>query len=250
MPSPNEDDATRNPLTQPAFLASGVVVALIVVLGLVLIFSGSDGGSEAANTPPKQTTPTTTPNAKAASDSSCGLPPGDQEVPTQPPTGTRWELVGRMAAPTAASVHGPKLVDEGLRTCFAHSPVGALYASVNVVATTTDPALWERLVRKLAVEGQGRDRALEELDSESAAEVENTKIQVAGFSFTSYESSAAVINLAFQADSGDAAGFLQLPVSLRWADGDWKFTVADNGDPFTGLGQIPDLSNYVEWSGA
>jgi len=142
------------------------------------------------------------------------------------------------------------LVDEGLRTCFAHSPVGALYASVNVVATTTDPALWERLVRKLAVEGQGRDRALEELDSESAAEVENTKIQVAGFSVTSYESSAAVINLAFQADSGDAAGFLQLPVSLRWADGDWKFTVADNGDPFTGLGQIPDLSSYVEWSGA
>jgi len=250
MASTSEDGTPRNPLTQPAFLGSAVVVALIVVFGLVLAFSESEPGT-ATEAPPPAPSPTT-PSASETKGSAsvCGLSAGDQEVPTTAPTNTRWELVGRMVAPTATTSHGPARTNDGLRTCFAHSPLGALYASVNVVASTTAPDLWERLVRDLAVEGRGRDRALEEIGSETAVDVENTKIQVAGFSFTSYDRSNAVVNLAFQADSGGTSGFLQLPVALQWEDGDWKFAVADDGDPFTGLGQIPNLDSYVEWSGA
>ena len=55
---------------------------------------------------------------------------GDQTVPVTPPADTEWELVGRVVAPTAPEVYGPAVTDP-VRSCFARTPTGALYAAVN-----------------------------------------------------------------------------------------------------------------------
>lgn len=242
--SPAETADDKSPWTQPRFVASAVVVGLIVVLGLVFILIGPGGGAESPGvvTPP--------PASSTSSSSACDLPDGDQSVPTGAPADTRWELVGRMVAPTSPTTIGPKHRIRGIRSCFARSPLGALYAAVNVVATASDPDRWEGLARELAAPGRGRSRALSEVADQAAAPDDRTRMQVAGFSFTTYDRSAAVISIAFRVDTGATAFTAYLPMSLKWQKGDWRFVIADNGDPFAGLGRIPDLTGYVLWSGA
>lgn len=240
MASTDDEDTPRAPLTQPAFLASGVVVALIVVLGLVLIFSGPDGGSEGANSPPQQTTPATTADTTTASDSSCGLPPGDQEVPTEAPAGTRWELVGKMIAPTAPAAQGPGRGVGGIRTCFQHSPVGALYAAVNFWATLTARTEAETY-RELALESPERDRAVA-----AATEDKLAGLQVAGFAFSSYESDRASVRLAFRIENGR---LVSADTPLVWSDGDWRYKIPlDQGAG--SVAQLASLDAFVPWKGA
>lgn len=245
------DEEHDNPWTQPLFIASAIVVAIVITLGLVLAFTGGDtnNGPRPAQRPPAEMA-APDPIGTSSQNSGCDLPPGDQTPPTQPPPETRWELVGRMVAPTAPRTHGPRIRAHGIRTCFARSPLGALYASVNVVATASEPSRWRELLRELAAKGPGRDRALKRLANESAAPDSSTKMQVAGFSFTTYERDAAVISLAFRVDTGGTAFSAHLPMSMKWEDEDWKVVIPDNGDPFAGLGRIPNLDGYVAWSGA
>jgi len=118
-----DDGGDASIWTQPRFVASATVVAIIVVLGIVLAVTGRGGDSTAA-TPAADMPPV----AVAPVKGDCDLPAGDQTVPESTPDDTRWELVGKMIAPTAPSTYGPGVVKDGFRTCFAQSPLGALYA--------------------------------------------------------------------------------------------------------------------------
>jgi hypothetical protein len=239
----------KRPWTQPGFIVAAAIVILIVILGVIIAFTGGSGDD--AHRPTAPAVPATRQPA-ASSDSSasiCGLAAGPQEMPSSLPR-TKWELVGRMVSPTAPNTFGPKRRAAGIRSCFSHSPTGALYASVNVVATATDPSLWKGLARHLLAKGPGRDRAVQDVGGEDAAPASST-IQVAGFSFRTYAPEAMTVSLAFRVDAGaQGAFFASLPMRMTWEDGDWKLVVADNGDPFADLSRVPDLSGYVAWSGA
>jgi hypothetical protein len=87
-------------------------------------------------------------------------------VPVAAPPDTEWELVGTVAAPTAPETIGSGVVDDGLRSCFARSPLGTLYAAVNVLTTTVVDGEGEALVRNFAAAGEGRDAALAALAQE------------------------------------------------------------------------------------
>jgi len=235
--------------TRPGFIAASVVVAIIVVLGLIVAFSG--GSKQGTQSPAAPPPPAGRPAAKADTDESvCGLDAGEQAVPTSAPR-AKWELVGQVAAPTAPKTKGPGRVDNGLRSCFAHSPVGALYAAVNVIAMTASDDRGAPFVRRLTAPGVGRDRALATLGQEpSDAQNASTALQVAGFAITDYRKRSAVIDLAFRVDNGATTGYVHLPLALRWLDGDWKLALPDTGQPFDGMTRIPNLAGYVPWRGA
>lgn len=241
----------RSPWTQPGFLAAAAVVGIIVVLGVVLALTG--GSDRTAQTPapgaPAPATTTTRPVSADPDASVCGLPAGDQSVLSEPPA-TKWELVGKVAAPTAPDTIGPKVIEDGLRSCFAHSATGALYAAVNAIAMTASSTLRERFVRKLVVPGVGRDRSLEILREESGATDQDTSLQVAGFAITDSKKRSAVIDLAFHVDNASSAAFTHLELAMRWEDGDWKLSVPDTGQPFDGMERITSLAGYASWSGA
>lgn len=246
----NDGSATptdqKSPWVQPGFIAAAAVVALLVLLGIILaVTSGPQAGTKDAVTPAPAPTPA--PAARTNPDASvCGLPAGSAAVPSQAPT-AKWELVGGVAAPTAPKTIGPGTVQNGLRSCFAHSPTGALYAAVNVIAMTASDAQREGFVRKLTVPGVGRDRALANLGPSSNA---STALQVAGFTINDYRKSSAVVDLAFRVDTGNSAGYVHLPLAMRWLEGDWKLALPDTGKPFDGMSRMPSLSSYVAWKGA
>lgn len=244
--STTEPDGT-SPWTRPRFVIAAVVVALIAVFAVVLAVTRPDAGGSAAAPPSVvPSSPAVTPSMPISDASVCGLEPGSQEIPVIAPADTQWELVGTMATPTAPDTIGPGLVVDGLRTCFTRSPLGALYASVNVLATTTAPGQGEALVRMLAAEGDGRDAALAAVAQEPGTG-SSTRFQLAGYNFLNYDEDSSVIDLAIRADSG---GYAHLPLTMRWEDGDWKVVFPPDGDLASGVQQLPDLTGYAPWGGA
>lgn len=255
MTKPTGDTPDSSPWTQRGFLAAAAVVALIAVLGVVLaVTGGSERNAAPALAPSSPVTPTpagSTPTVSSSDDSSCGLPGGEQTVPGAAPAGTDWELVGTVAAPVSPQEHGPGEVDpDRLRHCFAHTPVGALYAAANVFATTTVPELRAPLVERLAAAGPGRDAALAELASAGSAQNRNgAGSQIAGFTFLSYDRSTTTIDLALRgfARSG-GAGYVSFPLTLRWEAGDWQLVLPPDGNLGRLLQPLPGLTGYVTWS--
>jgi len=237
-PTVNED---QNPLTKPKFIISAVVVAIIVALGIILALLPKGGGTPTAEPSDSgSTTASAQPSATAAA-SICGLPSGDQAKPATTPTDTKWELVGKIAAPTSPAEFGPGKTDaSGLRSCFAHSPTGALYAAANMTALSSAGKA-NLVYEQLAVPSPERDDVLK---STPTAAPNSVTAQLAGFTFRSYEADRAVIDLAFKGANGT---FVSIPVPLQWYEGDWKFVVPATGD--TGARQLTDLSGYIEWAG-
>lgn len=233
---------------QPRFLIAAVVVALIALLGVALTVTGPANGNDdpAPRAAPTPSSPA--PSVQSGSGSGCKLEqPADQTIPVTAPANTTWELVGGVAAPTAPETVGPGQVDDGLRSCFARSPVGALYAAVNFVATTSRPDLRLRAVEELTASGEGRTRAIAALTAEGEQPASTPGAQIAGFAFRNYDEQGAVVDLAVRAGTGGQAS---LGVSLRWEDGDWKVILPPSGEAYDGIQPIPDLTGYVPWSGA
>jgi len=247
---PSVDDS-QNPWTQPVFIASAIVVGIVVVLGLVLAFTG--GGSSPDVRTPEPSPPAAAepdPVARSSQNAGCHLEAGDQTSPTEPPSNTKWELVGTMAAPTAPRRYGPGRVERGLRSCFARSPIGALYAAINVVALLSTTEHQQAALRDLTAAGRGRTAALAAIDRDGPSADNSTRMQVAGFSIVNYDRDAAAIDLALRVNTPNGAAKAHLAVTMRWSKGDWRLIVAQTGRPFDSLGSIPDFSSYIAWSGA
>ncbi|GGI02171.1 hypothetical protein ACFFGR_01485 [Arthrobacter liuii] len=236
-PTVNED---QSPLTKPKFIISAVVVAIIVALGIILALPKGGGTPTAEPSNSGSTTASTQPSAAAAA-SVCGLPSGDQAKPATTLTDTKWELVGKIAAPTSPAQFGPgKTEANGLRACFAHSPTGALYAGANmiVLGSSGRPDL---LAQHLVVEGPERDKMLSEPPTSAPR---TAPFQIAGYKVVDYTGDRAVIEYGLKAANGSVGS---VPVAMQWQGGDWKWVL-----PATGMAearQLSDLNGFISWAG-
>ena len=246
-----------SPWKQRGFVAAAGLVGAVAAAGAVLLVGGTGAGEPAAVAAAPAAVPAApepaAPEPVAAQQSSaCGLPDGPQEVPYAAPAGGRWELVGRTAAPTAPGLFGPERTTDALRSCYAHSPTGALHAAAGAFAATGVPAMVEPLVRELTAAGPGRDAALRRLAAEGLGSGESSDggAQVAGFDVVDYAGSSATVDLAFRVVTGDGrSGYVSWPVDLRWEDGDWKLVLDPDGG-FPRPQQLPGLAGYTPWAGA
>jgi hypothetical protein len=238
------------PFTRPGFIISAaLVIALIAALIVVFFLPKGDGTAQPApSSPPDSVSAAPTTSADAAGKSVCGLPSTSETALGTAPK-SRWELVARMAAPTDPKTFGPGVTDnDRFRSCFAHSPTGALYAAMNVGAlgSAGSPQLSVQLADKLLVPGKGRDAAMQEAAGMVASRGSDTSIQVRGFVIKSYTPSEANVDLAFETNKG---ALVHTVLSMRWMDGDWKVKPADDGVTFSGVAQLSDLSGFILWSG-
>ncbi|TLM83690.1 hypothetical protein FDW83_09565 [Pseudarthrobacter sp. NamE2] len=251
MSQSTESTTESNPFTRPGFIiAAALVVALIASTIVIFLLPKGQGNAQPAPAPAESssTAEASLDASAAAGESVCGLPASSETTLGTAPK-SNWELVGRIATPSDPETFGPGTTDEsGFRSCFSHSPTGALYAAMNVAAlgSSGSTELQQKLADKLLVPGTGRDAAMREVAADTKTTAPTTPIQVRGFLMRSYSPSEANIDLAFETDKG-ALG--RLTVSMRWMDGDWKVKPADDGVTFTGATQISDLSGLILWSG-
>lgn len=250
MSQSTESTTESNPFTKPGFIiAAALVVALIATAVVIFLLpKGQDNAQPAPASSPDSASAAPAKSADAAGKSICGLPSSTETALGTAPK-SKWELVGKMAVPTDSKTSGPGLTDaDGFRSCFAHSPTGALYSAINVGAlgSAGSPQLEVKLADKLLVPGVGRDAAMKEAASSSASSGSDTTIQVKGFSIKSYTASEANVDLAFETNKGVLVHTI---LSMRWMDGDWKVKPADDGVTFSGVSQLSDLSGFILWSG-
>lgn len=250
MSEPTHDTTDRSPFTKPGFIIStALVIALIAAVVVIFFLPKADTtaqpapASASASAPP---TPATT--SAAAEKSICGLPSTPEIALGGGPKST-WTVVGKMAAPTDPRTIGPGVTDaDGFRSCFAHSPTGALYSAVNMLAlgSSQSPALNIKLAARLLVPGTGADAAKRQAATMAPSTGAETTAQVRGFLITSYSRAEATVDLAFETRTG---AFAHTQLSLRWTEGDWKVKPADDGTIFSPVAQLSDLSGFLTWSG-
>lgn len=233
--------------SKPVTVWSTILIVVVVVAAIVLAVTSAGSGGD-PNAAPSSTGTVPPPDR---SDSSCGLPAGDQSVPTTTAPESTWELVGRIAAPIDEA-YGPGVIEpDGLRSCYAHSPIGALYAVANLYVQGSMPDLAVRNIEEHVVPGVGQEVALEQIKvavaEGSIGGPGDVSVQFAGFQFLSYGPESATIDIAARNSAG---GMISFVTEVKWSDGDWKLVVQDNGQPAVPMRQLPSLVGYLPWSGA
>ena len=241
MTETTETNKSQNPLASPKFVLSAVIVALLVVLGLILAFLPKSTGSAEVVSPTNSITPTIASTSAAVDTSICGLPDGDQSKPVTSPTNTKWELVSKVAVPTSPDDFGPgKTSADGLHSCFAHSPNGALYAGFNMIVLGSSGRN-DLLAQNLVVEGPERELMLTQ---PTGSATQRAPFQLAGFKFVDYSGDRAVIEYAVTTANGSTGSF---PMAIQWQDGDWKWVPPATGQPESK--QLSDLNGFITWAG-
>ncbi|MBG6191710.1 hypothetical protein IWX64_002677 [Arthrobacter sp. CAN_A212] len=247
MSDVSPDENHQNPFTRPGFILSAALVLVLIAAVIVIAFlprGGDEPDAETTEPATSETTSAPAATADGAEESVCGLPASDDTALGAAPE-SDWELVGTMAVPVAPETAGPGVVDDsGLRTCFAQTPTGALYAASNIWATGFfgDPA---NLYEKLTADGPIKDQALEAIaNGEEVGAQDAPGMQIKGFILRSYTDQEAVVDIGVETQTG-AVG--SLPTPLVWEEGDWKIDLPSTGD--TGFRQLDDLSDYISWNG-
>jgi hypothetical protein len=239
-----------NPETSPfrkkGFIAAAIVVGVIALAAIIVLVTSVVGGSNGTPSPAPTSSPDSSPTAEPVEDPSvCGLEGFETENTLDAAPEATWELVGTVAAPTDPKGSGPGVVDDGFRSCYAHTAEGALYAAVNYIALASDSRNISRLA-ELVEPGAGRDAALEAATTSPTAST--TRLQVAGFKVNSYDGQEAVIDVVWEVTSQNDA-LVSSPTVLHWVDGDWKLVLTDEGTPPFASSQIENLGGYIPWSG-
>ena len=249
MSQSTESTPEASPFTKPGFIiAAALVVALLAATIVIFLLPKGDNTTQPApSSAAGSATATQSAPADEAGKSVCGLPSSTETALGAAPK-SKWELVGKMAAPTDPKTFGPGLTDgEGFRSCFAHSPTGALYAAANVVALGSSATHDElKLAENFLVPGPGRDAAMAQARARTSTAGSGETAQISGFLVKSYSPTEADVDLAIKLPNG-ALGHSVL--SLRWVAGDWKVKASDDGQIFTNVAQLSDLSGFILWSG-
>lgn len=224
------------------FVASGAFLALIVVLGIWLGFSGGSGTSHQARPPSTASPPTTTPAPRTG----CHPTDRNQAVPTTSPTGVSWQLFNSVALPYSKTA-GPLLVDGLVARCFAHTPTGALLAAAQIGTRAQLSPQWREVDLAQVLPGPGRDRLMTELAQvASFAPPEGGYGQFAGFEFQSYDPTEATIEFV----SRFRSGAMQVTAeTVRWSGGDWKLQLQPDGGTSATAQPVTDLTGFVPWGG-
>ena len=228
----------------PRFLISTVLVALLIVLGVVL-WLWPDGEEPTQAAP----APATTAEPVAGGESTCGLDATGGTTLTKAPEDVEWSALGAIYAPSSEE-HGPGTVDEstGVRSCYSHTPEGALLATTNMLTASSDPELLLETTRKLGVESPGKEVAIGGLQ-ERVAEGDNSSVpvQIAGFRLLSYTGDKATVEVVAAVDDGTEKIYITTAGDLVWNEGDWRFQFQDDGSGGPVSGRVSDLSGYIEW---
>jgi hypothetical protein len=242
----------RSPYSKPGFVASAVLLGMLVLAALFVVIGAASRHHAAPVTASRNdakvsATAPKTPAAKTVSAGSCSLPVGAQTVPTVSPI-TRWVSVGQMSAPQAPRTYGPQRTDDGFAVCFAHNPTGSLLAAVNFFAQAT-VASPVTLLQKLAANtptraaaiAQARDGGSDQLLQQSDGDPGT--VQVTGFEFVDYTPAEANVNVVLEGPGGEYAA---VECQLVWQNEDWKFVIPMGGQ--LDSSQLTSMDGFVSWT--
>lgn len=236
---------------RPGFILAAVIIVAIIILGVlaVILLTRHPTTTPAGAAP---STVTSAPSSEAPTGSAdasvCGLE-GLTRSGTldSAPAVDQWQYEGTVAYPTSKTFGPGRTDSQGIRTCFQHTPAGALYMAASTVAAASDPdrskvAAW---APEAISSGKYRDQLLSGVGSTTSTSDESVRYHIVGFHVLTYSASAATVDIALQVSGSGKTFDASAVYYLVWQDGDWKAN-ADMQSPFS-FSTIADLSGYVMW---
>ncbi len=249
MARKDDDDGSRTGAMTGSTLwwvAGGLI--LLVLIGLVWVLINVGKSSPAAVATHTVTAPATSPSGAGAppttpassatttgNASGCNVPGGNALVPTAAIPAT-WQLVGSYAVPVSPTV-GPKTITGPggkLRSCYQHSPAGAVVAAMNIALASATPNN-HQVLEQGYTPGPGLVEA-EQLPADGS------NASIAGFLTQACTQSSCLVKIALTVQNQDIEGTMP----MIWSSGDWKV----NGQ-VTGVAKgvaITSLSPYIPMS--
>lgn len=254
--------------TRPGFIVAAVLVAVVAALGIVLALTlGDDEQPTPAEVqPPPAATSSPTDNAETTAPG-----PGDTAQPSQPPapapaasgdcpdlsgadgdtaitTGptVQWSPVGEVAA-AFSEENGPTNRD-GIKSCYAHTPTGALLAAYNFLADFRTWSLDPVVVAEERVSPESPSRAFfletaaEGKADRASGETSRSPITLVGYRFLNVSKDEYTISLVFQTPGTSSALYVRDEVVVEWSQGDWL--ISDVALPEQVDALPPD---YLQW---
>jgi hypothetical protein len=281
--NPDSDDDSDGEKTsfveERGFIASAIVIGAVLICLVVWFLAG--GRSDSPTAGPSQSPSTAAPTGQPTEEESNEPPPvSPTEVPTAtrtapPPATSRtggchaknpnqaiprvaaplavsWQFEGKMLIPIQAAGGPATTSPNGVRSCFAHSPTGAVLAAMVLLGQIQNPEVAMAALHNRVYPGPGRDAAIAE--AKQTARTPSTvagDIQFAGFKVLDYPPNATRALIQIVADlNGRAYG--AMPITMRWYRGDWYVELQTDGS-FNGSVEpdiLTSLSGYVRFSGA
>lgn len=234
--------------SKPAGIAAlvVVVVALLVVLASTAlgIFAPVNNGQNDAAAPQ----PTKNP---AAASGPCNVKVTDTSSTPKVPSDLTWKTgAARLTWPVSKSV-GPTKTIDGFDACFARSPLGAALAAQTATYSQYDGkhSVSSALGFYIA-DSAGKQKSIETSEKQpGAADTRAAGINPAGFTVDAFTKDRAEVTLVYSYPSS-STGYIGMPTSLVWTDDDWKISVLDNGELFTGNLTNPSENDFIPWTGA
>jgi hypothetical protein len=255
-----EQPAGGGPVLTPRVLIASAALAGIVIFALVAVLtrSGSLGaGTASARSAANTHQALARDRASAASHAAapaanpaagvggCDVPPGPQAIPVSAPPGVTWELYDTVALPFSAQA-GPAVINGDVARCYAHSPTGALLATVQIAVRYALAANWQAVIATQVMPGTGRNVYAAERPGADVTIQAGQFGQFAGFQFVTYTSAIAVVQIVVQLPSGEMQA---TTMTVQWSAGDWRLQLQPDGSPGPNVQQIPNLTGFIPWAG-
>lgn len=215
------------------WVLSAALIAGILVFGGIFLgmnWNSDDQGDETATKPVETTAETPDDNNSGG----CDVSADDQSYPTKAPD-TNWELYENVTSVPTSSTYGPAKKDGAFWHCFAHSPSGALFASINLTTAFITGHEYQA-----AVDTPGAQDMFDE--NSSVADSEGSAVEVAGFQIESYSESEATVTLLL--DINGQRGTMS--PELVWDDsaGDWRWDAENTAPPEP----VENDDGFTTWS--
>ncbi|MDQ0540769.1 hypothetical protein QF011_003347 [Curtobacterium flaccumfaciens] len=223
-----------------------VVVALLVVLASTAlgIFAPVNNGQDDVAAPQ----PTKNP---AAASGPCNVKVTDTSSTPKVPSDLTWKTgAAGLTWPVSKSV-GPTKTIDGFDACFARSPLGAALAAQTATYSQYDGkhSVSSALGFYIA-DSAGKQKSIATSEKQpGAADTRAAGINPAGFTVDAFTKDRAEVTLVYSYPSS-STGYIGMPTSLVWTDDDWKISVLDNGELFTGNLTNPSENDFIPWTGA
>ena len=233
-------------------LPAAAVAAVLLVAGLAFALTGRSPASRS----PAATAPASP--AGAAGPGSLVQP----QVPRVSLASVRWSGFYGVELPVSAQA-GPYDTSGGMAAGFAHSPLGALLAAVNIGVRAN--AQWGPRIFTAVIRGQvtGPDAAALLAGCQAAYDQAAQSGQVTGgqplgtavvteqaFRWVAYTPAAAILDLV-SAGPGSNGATVRASVQMEavWDGGDWKVVAPPGGDWGNSAAGLSSLAGYTVFPG-
>jgi len=230
------------------------VAAVLLVAGLAFALTGRSPASRS----PAATAPAPASPAGATGPGSLGQP----QVPRVSLASVRWSGFYGVELPVSAQA-GPYDTSGGIAAGFAHTPLGALLAAVNIGVRAN--AQWGPRIFTTVIRGQvtGPDAATllagcQAAYHQAAQSGQVTDGQPLGtvdvteqaFRWIAYTPAAAILDLVSAGPGYDGATVrASVQMEVIWDGGDWKVVAPPGGDWGNSAAELSSLAGYTVFPG-